>query len=269
MILASHGIIGSSIVQFVPDVDAQAFFDRVTTAGGTLSNTEKSAVNQLVLDMKDDGIWSKMKAVYPFVGASAAACAQNLKSSSFTGTFTATGWTFASTGVTPNGTSAYIDTNLNISTNLSLASNHLSFYSRTSILITNGFGLEIGNLGVYNANSTLALRIRSNNLVNKYYTIGQDNGVGQNNTNGLGFSLGVSSSLTSRKLFYNGLLLNTNTATNLGSLINQNVSIGQGTGGFSRNECALASIGDGLTDTEASDFYDAVQAFQETLNREV
>jgi hypothetical protein len=30
---------------------------------------------------------------------------------SFTGTFTS-GWTFASTGVTPNGTSAYMDTNL-------------------------------------------------------------------------------------------------------------------------------------------------------------
>jgi FMN-dependent NADH-azoreductase len=69
------------------DADAQAFFDRVTTAGGTLSTTEKNATNQLVLDMKSAGIWSSMKAIYPMVGASAAACAQNLKSSSFTGTF--------------------------------------------------------------------------------------------------------------------------------------------------------------------------------------
>ncbi len=47
------------------DTDAQAFFDRVTTAGGSLSNTEKTAVNQLVLDMKSYSIWSKMKAIYP------------------------------------------------------------------------------------------------------------------------------------------------------------------------------------------------------------
>ena len=30
------------------DPDAQAFFDRVTTAGGTLTTTEKNATNQLV-----------------------------------------------------------------------------------------------------------------------------------------------------------------------------------------------------------------------------
>ena len=38
---------------------------------------------------------------------------------------------------------------------------------------------------------------------------------------------------------------------------------------FSSKECAFASIGDGLTDTEADDFYTAVQAFQTTLNRQV
>jgi hypothetical protein len=37
------------------DPDAQAFFDRVTTAGGTLTTTEQNATNQLVLDMKSCG----------------------------------------------------------------------------------------------------------------------------------------------------------------------------------------------------------------------
>jgi phosphodiesterase/alkaline phosphatase D-like protein len=40
------------------DPDAQAFFDRVTDAGGSLSTTEQDAVNTLVVQMKDDGIWS-------------------------------------------------------------------------------------------------------------------------------------------------------------------------------------------------------------------
>lgn len=115
MILSSHGLIASQIASF--DADAVAFFGRVTTAGGSLSLTEKQAVNQLVLDMKSAGIWSSMKAVYPMVGASAAACAQNLKSSSFTGTFTS-GWTFASSGITSNGTSAYFDTACRVVTNL-------------------------------------------------------------------------------------------------------------------------------------------------------
>lgn len=115
MILASHGIIGSSIGQFDPD--ALAFFARVTAAGGTLSATEQSAILTLVADLKANSLWTPMKAIYPMVGASAAACAQNLKSSSFTGTFTA-GWTFASSGITSNGLSAYFDTTCRVVTDL-------------------------------------------------------------------------------------------------------------------------------------------------------
>ena len=40
------------------DPDALAFFARVTAAGGTLSATEKTAVNTLVVQMKADGTLS-------------------------------------------------------------------------------------------------------------------------------------------------------------------------------------------------------------------
>ena len=116
------------------DADAQAFFDRVSTAGGSLSITEKSAVNQLVLDLKSYSIWTKMKAIYPMVGASAAACAQNLVSSSFTGTFNG-GVTYASTGITGNGTSGFMNTTLSPNGNIGLNSNrseeHTSELSHT------------------------------------------------------------------------------------------------------------------------------------------
>jgi len=87
MILSSHGIIGSSMGQkpIVSDADAQAFIDRIYSADGSLSTTEADAVNDLVIDLKGYGIWTKMKAIYPMVGASAAACKQNLKSSSLSG----------------------------------------------------------------------------------------------------------------------------------------------------------------------------------------
>ena len=38
---------------------------------------------------------------------------------------------------------------------------------------------------------------------------------------------------------------------------------------YSTKQCAFASIGDGLTDTEAANFYTAVNAFQTTLSRQV
>jgi len=264
MILASHGIIASQIASF--DADAVAFFNRVTTAGGTLSTTEKQAVNQLVLDLKANSLWTPMKAIYPMVGASAAACAQNLKSSSFTGTFSS-GWTFASTGVTPNGTSAYMNTGLAPSGNLSLNSTHLSYYSRTNI---SAGQVEIGltdtaatshcyliysfsGTGFSALNSTEGARTsaanpttgfligsRISSLEEKYYT----NNVSQTRT-------AASTSLSTR-VIYSGAY-------------NQNGSANF----FSTKQCAFASIGDGLDATQASNFYTAVQAFQTTLSRQV
>jgi hypothetical protein len=254
------------------DPDAQAFFDRVTTAGGTLTTTEQSAVNTLVLDMKAAGIWSAMRAVYPMVGASAAACAQNLKSSSFTGTFSS-GWTFASTGVTGNGTSAYFDTNLNQSGNLTPSNNHISVYSRTNFNGSSGFSPM--DCGITN-NISYSFQIispRSNNLA--LYENGTQS-ISVSNTNSQGLFIGTSTSSTSAKFYKNGSSIGTSTATQIRTMFANNVYFGASNISptnlpvyFSPRENAFASIGDGLTDTQASNFYTAVQAFQTTLARNV
>jgi hypothetical protein len=204
-----------------------------------------------------------MKAIYPMVGASAAACAQNLKSSSFTGTFTS-GWNFASTGVTPNGSSAYINTELNVSTNLSQNSTHLSYYSRTNI---NASQVEMGVTG---ANSTYLLY---SYLGVAYSAINESTQAARTTAASptTGFLIGSRISSSEERYFTNNVA-QTRTANSTG-LANLNVFLGcYNTGGaafFSTKECAFASIGDGLTDTEASNYYTAVQAFQTTLSRQV
>jgi len=60
------------------DPDAQAFFNAITTAGGSLTTTEQDATNQLVLDLKGYGLWSTFDAFYPFVGSSATSTKFNL-----------------------------------------------------------------------------------------------------------------------------------------------------------------------------------------------
>ena len=257
------------------DADAQAFFDRVATAGGTLSTTEKNAVNQLVLDMKSAGIWTSMKAVYPMVGASAAACAQNLVSASFTGTFSS-GWTFASTGVTPNGTSAYMDTGLVPSTSLTLNSSHFSYYSRTNSQ-SDGF---LGTAATAALNGS-QLYLRGGFYTNKIHAvIGMSIGsttlqnIIADNTNSQGFYTVKRTSGINSALFKNGVSLATNTVQTvggynsfsfyLGARNNQNVVTN-----YDDRQCAFSSIGDGLTDTQASNFYTAVQTFNQTLNRQV
>jgi hypothetical protein len=262
MILSSHGIIASQITSF--DADAVAFFGRVTTAGGSLSLTERQAVNTLVVALKANSLWTPMKAIYPMVGASAAACAQNLKSSSFTGTFTS-GWTFASTGATPNGTSAYMDTNLNDNTSLNLDDVHFSVYLRT-----NNDGVKV-DLGVFN-NATAGINIfpRLSNL--QYTRLHEEDTNTVATTDSRGFRLGVRNTSTTKNVFIN----NTKTAFTSTSTakVDLNIYLGAlntayGVRFFSDRQNAFASIGDGLTDTQASNFYTAVQAFQTTLSRQV
>jgi len=246
------------------DPDALAFFARVTAAGGTLSATEQSAVNTLVIQMKADGIWTLQKAIYPMVGASAAACAQNLKSSSFTGTFTS-GWTFASTGVTPNGTSAFFNTTLQMQ-QLSNTTNHLSAYMRGSAFNDRSF------IGVSDGGNRYT--ILGTTGANTYYNAYNASFATTAIITRTGFLYGNYLVLT-EKLFRNGIVVasnvpiastaSTSTQPYYLACYNNNGTPLQ----FINNEIAFSSLGDGLTDTQASNFYTAVQAFQTTLSRNV
>jgi hypothetical protein len=251
------------------DPDAAAFFQRVSDAGGTLSATEQQAILTLVADLKNSGIWTAMKAIYPMVGGGTgttaqrqAACSQNLKSSSFTGSFS-TNWTFRSTGVTPSST--FMNTGLNVSANLSQNSTHLSYYSRTNV---SGPQVEMGVTGV---NSTYILF----SYLGIAYSAINESTQAQRATAAsptTGFLIGSRTSSTEERYFTNNVA-QTRTAASTG-LANLNVFLGAYNSGGSAaerstKECAFASIGDGLTDTECNNFYTAVQAFQTTLSRQV
>jgi hypothetical protein len=279
MIIATHGILASQLAGF--DADAQAFFDRVTTAGGSLSTTEKTAVNKLVLDLKGYSIWTKMKAIYPMVGggsgttaARQAACSQNLKSSSFTGTFTATGWTYASTGVTPNGTSAYMDTGFNSNTNQTVNNFSLSVYVRTSTMST-GTLCDMGNA---NSPSYLPLTNIETDGSNRNLFCWDYNttkiSVSTTNASGMwGVSRSASNSWQS---FERNTAVSRTTTTAQTSLPNLNIYIGaiaintsSGAVAFANREICFGHLADALSNTEFNNFYTAVQAFQTTLSRNV
>jgi len=267
MILASHGIIASSISQV--DADWLAYYNRVIAAGGSLTTTEQSATLQLVLDLKANSLWTPMKAIYPMVGASAAACAQNLKSSSFTGSFTS-GWTFSANGVQGNGTSAFFNTTLNTLTNLTLTSTHLSIYVRNN---TSGTNYDMGNdnNGSMGNSPTYLIARYSSNLA--YIGIADVNyGTTSASADSRGLWLGATNGSRAQILYKNGSSIATGTGS--GSFANNNLYLGAANGGgtpvyFSDKQYAFCSIGNGLSGTNASNFYTAVQAFQTTLARNV
>ncbi len=266
MILSTHGVIASSISGV--DADWLAYYNRVIAAGGSLSTTEQNATKTLVADLKSYGIWSSMKAIYPMVGASAAACAQNLKSSSFTGTFTS-GWTFASTGVTPNGTSAYMDSTFNPNTSLtSILSAHIAIYSRTQS--RGGCDVSVSNGG---AELTIAADL---NLIGIYglSNIGSQYAGNLSSNTSVGFFLANRQSATNNKIIQSTTTLATTTISSTSTKPNANVYIGgqNNSGSFqlsTSRQQAFVSIGDGLTDTQASNLYTAVNSFQVSLSRNV
>ena len=88
------------------DLDALAFL----TAAGITDSTIISAINTLVVSLKNFGIWTKMRAIYPFVGGTALTHKWNLKDPrdldiAFRLVFSG-GWTHSSTGALANGTNA-------------------------------------------------------------------------------------------------------------------------------------------------------------------
>jgi hypothetical protein len=256
------------------DADAQAFI----TAAGITDNTQKTAINTLVDNLKGYNIWTKMRAIYPFVGGTASSHKWNLKNpldtnAAFRLTFGG-GWTHSSTGAKPNGTNGYALTYLVPSSHLINNNTSLSYYSRTQILESSQ------ECGCQNSTGTnvFGLWFYYNPTSNKAYSDGSypTNAAVINNTNTKGFQIGSRTSSTVLKLFFNNSLLVTNTNTKSLSLVPESFIIGatsQNSGAiqlaYSSKECAFASIGDGLTDTEAANFYTAVQNFNTTLTRNV
>jgi hypothetical protein len=215
-----------------------------------------------------------MSALYPFVGGTASTHKFNLKNpldtdAAFRLVFNG-GWTHSSTGALPNGTNAYANTFLNPSTNLTLNNSHLSFYSRTNSLgakrqsmgSVNGFGLL--------SQHSISLKDLSNNAA---FTI-DFSFVSFVNTNSTGFYIGSRTANNSSKAYKNNSLAATDTTTitaisNPFSIYIGAANISNTPQAYDNKECALVSIGDGLTDAEALNFYTAVNAFQTTLGRQV
>ncbi len=90
---------------FSYDTDADAFFTRASIS----DDTQKLAVNQLVLSAKAHGWWSLCDAIYPFVGGNSTAHSKNLKANTFNITWHGT-VTHNANGVTGDGSTGYGDT---------------------------------------------------------------------------------------------------------------------------------------------------------------
>jgi len=247
------------------DEDALAFIN----AAGITNLTQQQAIIDLVIDLKGFGLWTKMKAIYPFVGGTATTHKYNLKdprdlNAAFRLVFSG-GWTHSSTGALPNGTNAYAETYLTPSTSLSQNSSHLSYYSRTNASTNSS---EIGSIANDATRGIYLLYSYSGSAFKSFNSAQSQRGSVFTPTTSL--LIGSRINATNEKYYHAGALID-NLSVNSSSLITSSIWIGNANSvaNWSSKECAFASIGDGLTDQEAADLYTAVQAYQTTLSRNV
>jgi len=253
--------------QTVSDPDAQLFINTADIQ----DQIQATAVNYLVTDLKSNNLWTKMKAVYPMVGGNATSNSYNLKNSSqFQITWNG-GITHSSSGALFNGTNGYGNTNLVPSSALTLNNTHISFYSRTTNIKNGARDFAVYENG---DNPTIALGTNTGVYMSDHYNY--NNRISGSIANAQGFFLATRTSSTVHKLFRNGTQLSTtNTTTNTNNLPAQALYIGVENGGsvasvgWSDKQVAFASIGDGLTDTDASNLYTIIQNYQTILNRQV
>jgi hypothetical protein len=262
---------GSGIIP-ITDTDVLAFI----SAASITDTTQKSAINTMVTDLKAYGIWNKMKAIYPFVGGSASTHKWNLKDprdldAAYRLVFSG-GWTHSSNGAQPNGTTAFADTKLIPQNVLTTNDSHLSFYSRSNTAGANRASMGSTNSPLFTTSHQMFLRFTDGNF---YGIIDSNTAFAQySNTNTTGYYVVSRTSNNSIKAYKNSSLVATNTTAIIPIGNHNPIFIGARSDSsspqnFDDKETAFASIGDGLTDGEATAFYTAVQAFNITLGRQV
>jgi len=255
------------------DPDAQAFI----TAAGITDPTQQSAINTLVVDLKADNIWTKMRAIYPFVGGTASTHKFNLKDprdldAAFRLLFVG-GWTHSANGIQGNGVNNIANTIFVPSTQFSASpfSVHYSVYSRTSVgLLPEAIYTDIGSMTKISLYDDIT---QGDGILYKIAIINDDNSanpiiftpLSDLGLTTLGLFTVSSLNNSSLSLYRNSNEIGNNTFTVTNNLQTTQLRIGAN----SSKQYAFATIGTGLTSTDASNLYTAVQAFQTALNRQV
>lgn len=244
--------------------------DAFIKAAGITDSTQQYAIKTLVNDLNGYGLWSKMKAVYPMVGGNATAHSYNLKDTTkFQITWNG-GLTHSSNGVLGNGTNGYGNTNLSPNTNLVKYNTHTSIYLRTN---TDGIYCDLGAsndsfnemVTIYSKDSGNAKSDMGNYAISR---------ISAATANSLGNYINSRTANNTFKLYKNSTTLGTNTSTDTNNLPLKNLTIfginyGASPSQFSNRQCAFVTIGDGLTDTDASNLYTIIQNYQTILSRQV
>lgn len=246
-----------------PDEDVTAFL----SATGIDDETQIFAITYLVTQLKENGLWNKMHALYPFVGGTANRHSINLKNpNQYKITWSATGVTHDSNGITGDGISGYGDTGYIIAP-ANKDNFHMSAYVRNDV----GAGFKCAIGGASDGNVIQLLPFQTGNLFQS--SINQNTASTALNVSSKGNYIG--SRLTSnRSIAYKNstkLFDNTTISSSIPSvslfLLCRHLSTSQTY--LSDFNIALITIGEALTDVDSISFFAIAQQYETYLNRQI
>jgi hypothetical protein len=245
------------------DPDATAYLAAVVAAGGTVTPTIETAVDTLFTDLKSYGVYSKLAAFYPIVGATQAAHAVEGKNPGGAQNLTFSGsWTHTNKGMKPTtlSTSNYADTQY-LPTSLNPNSNHMFGYFNQS-----------GGANGYDGAGTSPYFLLGHSAFEFFSSAAIVSAAGNLTTYGAILGTRTSSSVTKilGSLDGSAFIQRSNVrATPPTTYPSSSITLGKANpAGFpNADRYAFWSVGDGLTDAEGLDYYNAVLAFQTSLER--
>jgi hypothetical protein len=237
------------------DADYQAVLDYATTQGYTLPSAgQQTLQNQLVVDLKDAGVWSKLDtfSVFATDGDSDFALIDWKRLTQYTAfnspTFT------ADEGFTGNGTSSYIDCNYNGATNrvnYEDDSAHMMVWARIF-----GASSELATTNISTARSSIRRTTSGNNGINS--TSGSSGSL----SSSVGFIM-FSRYNSSNYNQYNNNSLLTNVPQPRNSSGGQALVLRNAIG-YSNSQISFCSLGANLS-SEASSYYTALNTYITSL----
>lgn len=253
------------------DSDAQAY---ITAVGAT--GADATAINTLVVTLKNDGIWDKLDAAYPAYGTSITTAKYNLVNpldtdAAFRLVGSGVNSVTADDGLVTDGASNdHFDTKYNIADDMTFEDSHVALWETN----TSAWSGDTIPYGAFNEGTGdgvfISPRIASAGLARVRSYV---NAANETVNEGDGFWLGQNDGTTTR-LYKNGVedasVGDTNTGVTLSSFtviigaLRTSVS-GQNYGAPTHTK--WFSLGQHLTATEVSDYYDAVNTFTAAIGR--
>jgi hypothetical protein len=263
------------------DPDAEAYFTQVLAVGGSLTIPEKDAVNQLTLDFKAAGIYSKFDIFLPILGNTAASSKINLvepSNATYDWDYVGTP-VFSATGIKGNGTDAAVRSLWKVDDLVKSQPGdaHWSSYQKY-------YSSSTGNLnGGFDIGGTFFIHGMGN---------GQNTGFGSTSVNGIycgliysggqaamdGFMYIEAETSSLAKSYLQNSIMQTDTtaqsqlSANCGQALLACYFNGETNNiypYFNPNEARSFSVGSYLDSAERTAYYNAITTYQTTLGRNV